>query len=134
MSVRPPSAGGNACACVLPPQLVARWPVQFYAFDPLYSGGTAMLTEPYERRRAVLEEALGAAGEPRQSPYRASRDGRRRVGADGRRCETCGYAGTRPDAPTCGRHVPRQSTTQSELQALRRNQALVRRGAAAMKA
>lgn len=43
------------------PHLVARWPVQFYVFDLLYSGDTALLTEPYERRRAVLEEVLAAA-------------------------------------------------------------------------
>jgi bifunctional non-homologous end joining protein LigD len=54
------------------PQLVTRWPVQYYAFDLLYTGSdeTALLDEPYEQRRAVLDEVLAATATPlRVPPY-----------------------------------------------------------------
>ena len=45
MHVRAPSAA-----------LLDRVPVSFLAFDLLYAGGRSLLKEPYDRRRALLEE------------------------------------------------------------------------------
>jgi len=49
------------------PALLRSWPVQF-VFDLLRLGDTSLLTEPYERRRAVLEEVLSAAAAPLRVP------------------------------------------------------------------